>query len=444
MVLFNIAILDLTTFQSPNTSKLWMLQIGFECVSHILRTHMPKIKAKYLIPQFMLAHFSHHVCTGVLIPLLPLIREGFGLNYFRSGALVSSFSISYGLGQVPISILADRFGPRLIIVIGLIAISWTGIGVSLTSAFWQMIVCFIAMGLIGGTYHAPSSSFISQSLPASTRGKALGWHVTGGSASFLLTPAMALGIATLFDSWRTTFFILALPSMIVGTILWFTTGRSQNVHAGNNSTVDDPKSAQNIENASDESTKADVSWSQIARAVGIIACLSLSMQIVFSSVHSYLPLYMVDHHGISPKLAGIVISLIAGSGVFGAPFGGAMSDRFGRKQIILFSLTLSGPLFFVVTRLPFGIPLLLALICYGMTVSMRMPAMESLIADVVPIGKRTTVLGIYFFMGMETAGVITPIVGRLIDKYGLDPVFTGLAAVLGLSATIALSFRKHI
>lgn len=88
------------------------------------------------------------------------------------------------------------------------------------------------------------------------------------------------------------------------------------------------------------------------RSIGITACLSMAMQIVFASVNSYLPLYMVDRHNISPKWAGIVISIIAGAGMVGAPFGGALSDRLGRKQMILYSLCLSGPFFLAVTKSP--------------------------------------------------------------------------------------------
>ena len=88
---------------------------------------MRKDNPKYLIPKLILAHFSHHVATGVLVPLLPLIRESFGLNYFQSGVLISSFSISYGLGQVPIAIFADRMGHLPIIVIGLMGISLASI-----------------------------------------------------------------------------------------------------------------------------------------------------------------------------------------------------------------------------------------------------------------------------------------------------------------------------
>jgi MFS family permease len=86
----------------------------------------------------------------------------------------------------------------------------------------------------------------------------------------------------------------------------------------------------------------------------------------------------------------------------------------------------------------------LALFSYGLTMSVRMPTTESLIADVVPVGRRTTVLAVYFFLGMETAGIITPIVGRCIDIYGLDPVFTFLATALCVVAGAALLFRKYI
>jgi len=396
---------------------------------------MPKVATKFLIPQFIFSHFSHHVCTGVLVPLLPLLREVFGLNYFQSGILISAFGLSYGFGQVPMAILADRFSRRLIIILGFLGISLAGICISLTQDFRQMVPFLIIMGLLGGTYHAPASSFISQVLPPEKRGQALGMHFTGGSASFFLTPAMALGIATLFDSWRPSFFILALPALLAGTILWLTTEEPQ-----------DEVVKQTEKNNPHDSTSdpAQISWLQIIQSIGLLVSLAIFMNIVFASVNSYLPLYMVDHHNISPKWAGIVVSVTAVAGIIGAPLGGALSDRFGRKQLILFSLSFSGPLFFVVTRSPFGILLLLSLLSYGLIMSIRMPTTESLIADVVPVGRRTTVLAIYFFLGMETAGIVTPVVGRLIDNFGLDPVFTGLAASLCVVAGVALLFRKYI
>ena len=405
---------------------------------------MPRVASKYLIPQFVLAHFSHHVTTGVLIPILPLLRESFGLNYFQAGILVSAFSISYGFGQIPMAMLADRFNPRPIILLGLVGVAFTGIGVSLTSAFWQMAACFVAMGLIGGTYHAPASSFISQLFPTQKRGKALGLHIIGGNASFSLTPLMALGIASLFHSWRAAFFILSVPAFLVGILLWLTTGQvsTEGAHRGKGHRAPGGKPEEDTTTL--EEPGSPKTWGDIIRALGVIVCLTMGLQIVFSSVNSYLPLYMVDHHGISPKWAGMVLSIISLASLVGAPAGGILSDRFGRKQVILFAFCLTGPFFLAITRSPYGILLLLSLLCYGLAMSFRMATMESLIADVVPVGRRATVLGVYFFLGMQTAGVTTPIVGRMIDQFGLNPVFNTLAVGLCGMAVVALLLRKHL
>lgn len=404
---------------------------------------MPEAVPKYLIPQFVLAHFSHHMATGILVPILPLLREDFGLNYFQSGILVSAFSISYGFGQVPMAMLADRFKPRPIILFGLVGVSFTGIAMSLTHAFWQMAVCFVVMGLLGGTYHAPSSTFISQLIPSGKRGRALGMHIIGGAASFSLTPAMALSTAALFHSWRASFFILALPALIVGYMLWITTrqvspGAS---HGSNRTSLSTGGMAETI--STTEESGNHKSWWEIIRALGFVVCLVMVLQVVLSSVSSYLPLYMVDKHHISPKWAGIVISVISVASLVGAPLGGALSDKFGRKQVILFAFCLAGPFFFAVIRTPFGIPLLLSLLGYGMAMSFRMATMESLIVDVAPVGKRATVLGIYFFLGQETAGITTPVVGWFIDNYGLNQVFTTLAIGLFALAAFALLLRKR-
>jgi len=56
---------------------------------------------------FALAHFCHHLCTGCLVPLLPLTGTPLA-RYFQSGLLVSAFSLAYGFGGPPAAWLADR------------------------------------------------------------------------------------------------------------------------------------------------------------------------------------------------------------------------------------------------------------------------------------------------------------------------------------------------
>ena len=395
---------------------------------------MPRDASKYFIPQFILAHFSHHVSTGVLVPLLPLVRESFNLSYFESGVLISSFSLPYGLAQVPMALLADRLGHLPVIILGLLGVSLASVALSLTQAFWQMVLCFMAMGVFGATYHPPASSFISQVLPMERRGQGLGFHLVGGNASFFLTPVMAVGVATLFHSWRASFVVLALPSLLVSLLLWFNFRRSP----------DEIEKKRRPSPVPYPPTQPRVSWLEMIRSIGFLVILAVSMQIVAAGVNSYLPLYMVDQHHLSPKWAGILPGIVYGVGIVGAPMGGALSDALGRKKVILVSIALSGPLFLAVSLTPFGLVLLLSLALYGLAMSMRMPIVESHIADVVPVGRRTTVMGVYFLFSQETTTVTTPLIGYWIDLYGTNPVFISLGLWLCLAAAVGWLFRRRL
>ncbi|MFO7741801.1 MAG: MFS transporter [Anaerolineae bacterium] len=403
------------------------------------------LRERQIIPLFAVAHFSHHLSTGVLAPLLPLLREDLELNYFQAGVLVSSLGLSYGFGQIPMALLADRFSERSLIVAGLVGTALASAAVGLTDSYWQLVPCLIALGLLGATYHAPVSSFLSQSVPPARRGRSLGTHTIGGSASFLVTPVLAVSVATWTGAWRWSFVLLAIPTLVMGLVLWWATRTRHKTRRG----AEEGELALSTGGSNPGQGAADVAhpsvgWGEILRAIGTLALLSVILQVVLSSVHSYLPLYLVDRHRVSPEYAGIVVGLVAGAGVLGAPLGGAVSDRLGRKWVILLSVLLAGPLLFVALRVPANVWLPLSLTLYGVSVSARMPAMESLIADVVRPDRRATVLGIYYLMGQETSSVVTPLVGRLIDVSGPTPAFTGLALGLCAVSVVALAFRKRI
>ena len=409
------------------------------------------MKSTPVVTLFSVAHFAHHLPTGLLVPLLPLLREDLGANYFQAGILVSAFSLAYGLGQLPMGLLADRFGSRSLIVLGLVGTALAAMAVGLASAYWQMILCLVALGLLGATYHAPASSFIGQSVPPDQRGRSLGTHVVGGSASFLLTPTAAVYIAAWSGTWRLSFLLLAIPTLAMAPLLWLATRK---LTAGEDrdrtrQTAQGTQLTQSAVQANPDSRAAAarqpaITWRQILRAIGVLVLMSILMQMAFSSVYAYLPLYLTDRHRISPEHAGIAVGLVAGAGVVGAPLGGAVSDRVGREQAILLFLGLAGPLLFAATRAPAGIWLLVALAAYGVSLSARMPIMESLVADTVPPRQRATFLGAYYLAAQATAGVITPLVGRLIDLVGLGPVFTGLATGLSIVSLIALAIRTRV
>lgn len=396
---------------------------GKDCTTEKLKL---RIRAYGVLPQFILSHLGHHLCTGVLVPLLPLLRQYFQLNYFRSGLLTSSFSIAYGFAQLPIATISDRAGKRTIIILGLLGISLSGMAAGLTRNYSQLLICLVLMGLFGSSYHASSSSFLSQSFSQERRGQMLGLHLVGGSLSFMITPFLAVLIARLSGSWRFAFSILALPALMAGFLLWVTVRDHEENEARLTST----------------SVEGEPVWRYMLQAIGLLLGAALLLQLITFSIYSFLPLYLVDKHGVSFEQAGVMTGIMIGVGIVGSPLGGTLSDRIGRQRVILVSVISAGPLLYLFTLAPIGFGVLAILVLYGLVMSFRMPAIESLIADFVPSQRRATALAAYYFFSQETASVITPLVGRLIDLQGMDPVFRGLAlAACALSAVVLFGKR---
>ena len=384
------------------------------------------LKVKSILPAFVLVHFTHHLCTGILIPLLPLIRDDFKLNYSQSGLLVSAFSITYGLSQLPIGSLADRTNKRLILPIGLIGVAVATFILGLSNDYLQALALLIVMGVFGGTYHPIASPLISHFFSKESRGGALGLHLVGGSSSFLVTPVLA-GLIAQAAGWRTSFLVLALPAIIASFVFLLVVRRDRTEG----------------EEMIGETAGPAPSWLEIVRLIGVLVAIAMVSSLISSGINSFLPLYLVDKHGVAPSIAAMVVGLTAGAGILGAPAGGALSDRIGRKAVILFSVAGSGPLLFLLTVVPFGVGLIVVIVLFGLVMTARMPVMESLIMDVVPIAKRSTVLGAYFFLTQEVGGLAAMVVGFLMDLLGLSQVFTIMALLaVASSGLVVLIGRK--
>ncbi len=177
-----------------------------------------------LLPLFVVAHFAHHLLTALLVPLLPMIRDNFALDYAQSALVASAFSISYGIAQLPAGWLADRLGSRRLITISICGVALAGLAVGLSQTYIMMIVFLVLMGIVGGGYHPSAAPLISATVEPQNRGRALGVHLIGGGASFFLAPLIAAAIAVVWG-WRGSFIGLAVPTAVLGIIFYMLLGR---------------------------------------------------------------------------------------------------------------------------------------------------------------------------------------------------------------------------
>ncbi|MBI2832360.1 MAG: MFS transporter [Chloroflexi bacterium] len=364
-----------------------------------------------LIPVFILGHFAHHLLTALPVPLLPFIRDDFSLDYVQSGLVVSAFSLAYGIGQVPAGWLADRIGRRMVLTIGICGVAVAGLLVGLSQTYIMMIVFLALMGTLGGGYHPAAPPIISASVEPKNRGRAMGLHLIGGSASFFAAPLVAAAIAVVWG-WRGSFIALAIPSIIFGVVFYLLIGRS----------TTEKKTGQKAIARGDESAPTPVPG-RLRRLV-IFIVLSTFVQAVISSTISFIPLFLVDNFNVGKETSAVYISLIYSAGLWAAPLGGYISDRLGRIPVVLAVCFIVGPVIYLLTLTPFtwGAGLLSFLI--GVVQYVRMAVSEAYVVSQTSERNRSTILGIYFFSSMEGGGLLTPVLGSFIDRWGFHPSFT--------------------
>ena len=374
-----------------------------------------------LVPLFVLAHCAHHILTALPIPFLPMIRDDFNLNYTQSGLLLSAFSISYGLAQLPSGWLADRIGQVILITMGICGVALAGLLVGLSQTYTMAVIFLVFMGLMGGGYHPAAPALISTSVKPENLGRSLGFHIIGGSSSYFLAPLIGVAIAAALG-WRGAFIGLALPTVIFGIVFYFLLKRRVGVRADRLPKSESPTDGNAVPRQ----------YRQLVVMIILSTCVAATM----ISTISFIPLFLVDHFKINEKTAAALLSIIYSGGIWAAPVGGYLSDRLGRIPVLLTVCFLAGPIIFLLNLVPYGLGTWMLLLLLGVCLAVRMPVMESYIVGQTTIRNRSTVLGIYYFTAMESGGVLTPVMGYLIDRFGFFRSFTIAGATLLLMTFI--------
>jgi MFS family permease len=337
------------------------------------------------------------------MPLLPMIRNEFALDYTQSGLVISAFSLSYGLGQLPAGWLTDRIGPRILIAVSLCGVGIAGLLVGLSRIYTMILVFISLMGLLGGGYHPAAPPIISTLVENRNRGKALGFHMIGGSASYFISPIIATSIASTWG-WRGSFIGIAAPTILFGVVLYVLLARrelKQKLEGGRS------------RDREDTSTDAG----RTRRLIFFIV-LSTFTAALFVSVISFIPLYLVDTFHVAEETAGALLGVCYSAGLWVGPLAGYLSDRLGRIPMMLAVSFLGGPIIYLLNIVPYGWGFFALLVGIGMAIYVRMPVAESYIVGQTSPHNRSTILGIYYFSAMEGGGILTPAMGYLIDHFG--------------------------
>ena len=375
-----------------------------------------------LLAVLALINFVNFADRQVLNPLVPLLRQHFGVSDTWLGSLPMVLLVILALASIPSGYLADRFNEPKIIAAGVIFWSLAAISSGLAPTFFFL---FVARGLVGigeAAYAPAAQSLISDSFPKDNRAMAQAVFASGmilGGAS-----GLALGgIMGARHGWQHAFIIVGVLGIIPGL------------------------SALKIKEPPRRPRSEVVSFWELLRVPAFVAMIAAGICITFSGV-SFVVWgidYAMNYKNFSLKEAALSLAIIALlSSVLGALSGGYFADRLQRRlkygRILVISCA-----FLIAT--PF---LLLAIqsdekwiVLSGFFVAMYFMSWyhgptTAVLHDLTPQRAHATAIGVYMF-ATQLLGALGPLlIGRISDISDLQIGLQAATAVLVFGALLLL------
>ena len=340
--------------------------------------------------------------------------------------------IVHATGSVPLGILADKWIRKRIIAIGVSIWSIATFLTGLSYSFTQLLITRSVVGIGEASYAPAATSLIADNYPREKRARAssifhLGMFL-GGTLGMV-----AAGIISTHLDWRTCFFIVAVPGII---LVYFVLK------------IKEVKHEYHITN--------EVNFANILnlfKSKSYIITLAAGIMLTFTSsgIIAWMTQFFIRYHNYSVDQASIAIGLtVAISGPIGIYTGGHLSDllyskyNIPRSAAMAFGFIAATPLMYIVLTTQSEPVMIICMVAASFLMTWYYGPMVTLIQDIVPASLKATAFAFYLFTVHIIGSTPAPaLIGKLSDMSDLQTALH-IILVTNLLGGLLLIFTTRI
>lgn len=378
------------------------------------------------MPGLASGHVMFHWVIQSFIVVLPEIQAAFALSAVGVGGLLTARELAAGIvalpGGVAVDVIRRYWGFLLALCLGACALGSLAIGVS--PVYFLLLIGIAIVAASHSIWHLPASSSLSYHF-AHRRGMALSVHGVGGSIGDVAGP-VATGAFLLFLTWQQLLSIYAVVPLALGVLaLW----AFRNIGRVTEQEQTDAGMSSRIE-ATRQLLKNPALWGLMfvrgLRSMALVALVTI------------LPLYLDNDLGLTEWNRGFHIGLLIAVGLVAKTGAGYLSDRFGRKQVLVPGLAWSCLMALALVVFDGGIMLTITIALLGLFLYPDQPILTATIFDVVGRQVASTGLGVVAFTAFLMAASAAIIAGALYEFGGFAAAMYFVAALFAVSAVVFL------
>ena len=396
----------------------------------------------FLLGSLSFGHGISHLYDQGFPVFMPAIKAAMGLSNFEVAFMLGIRQGGFGavnlIGGAIVDQMKASWGP---ILTG--CMIWAALGFLVLAASPNLAVLTIAVIIVsipGALWHLPSTAALSRRFP-DRRGFAISMHGFGSNVGNVLAPLLAGGLLTVM-AWRPILVMYAAPAALMAVFVWFSL-KDLGIENGDDQTEDRPK----------RQVIAGYREGLAMFKIPVVATLVLAAAVrgvANNALFQWAPFYLreAEDGGLAMGYfsVGVHLSLLTGMGIVSAPILGYLSDRYGRKQVLVPGLIIAATLTMFVVSAGDSIALALLLAGIGLFSFALQQIILAALLDVVEKGTEATASGLIFgingLLGFGSPFLAAFIINKL-GGYGSIFYYVGALTVVAAVIIVFIPFPNY-
>ena len=372
-------------------------------------------------------HGMTHWYPATFYLLLPLIGKELGLTYTQIGFILTVQHVVGAIANLPGGAVVDAYGKKgYLLVLSLI---WIGVPyavMALTHSYGVLLVCMALVGIGNNIWHPAAIPTLAYRYPA-RKGFVLSLHGMAGNLGEALAPLVIGALLTWF-SWRTVVVMNVVPGVAMAAMILLMLGAF---------------SVTKSHDPNDINAKAAAPWSarkymadlgSLLRNKGLMMVSLSAMFRTLTQVGllTFLPLYLANELGYNLFIVGVCMAIIQIAGFAASPIAGHLSDKWGRRKVVMSSMLLTGVTIAGMVLAGNSVWFVVFVALVGSFLYAMRSVLQAWAIECTPRHLAGTGVGLQFGITAIGGGIAPSLFGMIADAHGLQVAFYGLAVTIVL------------